>query len=276
MRRPVLPERPALESLYVRRAYGYIGTSQAGYVRLGETDSAFSLMQTGVLENYGDGAQFNTDGGIYNSIPTAAAPATFIYSDTSHLYATDKIVYLSPTIAGFSAGVGFEPNSDGLKEGTADCASAASEYGASSPAPACAPIASSPYTQCQLPSQHHRRRLMYSETIDGFATKANLGILNAAPVNYTAIAVSCWPNGYDDMTVYQAGAQTGFGGLTLGANVKWGPVEDGYGFVPKGGRDGSPTSSTPPMPLARILPARASSTARLAWLPGDQRTWPAP
>ncbi len=53
--------------------------------------------------------------------PPLPRPATFIYADTSHLYATDKIVYLSPTIDGFSMGVGFEPNSDGLKEGTGDC-----------------------------------------------------------------------------------------------------------------------------------------------------------
>ena len=35
-------------SLYVRRAYGYIGTPDYGYVRIGQTDGGFTLMQTGV------------------------------------------------------------------------------------------------------------------------------------------------------------------------------------------------------------------------------------
>ena len=60
------PPAPAAgtSSMYVKRAYGYIGTQQAGFVRLGQTDSAFTLLQTGVLEGFGDGAQWNIDGGI--------------------------------------------------------------------------------------------------------------------------------------------------------------------------------------------------------------------
>ena len=33
---------PAPKSIYVKRAYGYLGTPQAGFVRLGQTDSAFT------------------------------------------------------------------------------------------------------------------------------------------------------------------------------------------------------------------------------------------
>ncbi len=38
--------------------------------------------------------------------------------------------------------------------------------------------------------------------------------------------------------MYQLGAQTTFAGLTVGANIKGGQVEDGYGFTPKGARNG--------------------------------------
>ncbi len=184
--------------MYVKRAYGYIGTEQAGFVRLGQTDSAFTLLQTGVLEGFGDGAQWNIDGGIIQAMPTNAVPSTFVYADTSKLYATDKIVYLSPTIDGFSMGVGFEPNSNGLKQGTANCAAGAPLT--------TAPLSPRPTSATESATERRNTidaALMYAETVDGFATKANFGILNAAPVKYTG-ASDAAPYGLKTMTVYQA------------------------------------------------------------------------
>jgi hypothetical protein len=218
-------------SLYVKRAYGYIGTSQAGFVRLGQTDSAFTLLQTGVLEGYGDGAQFNSDGGLYNAMPSAAVPGTFVYADSSHLYSTDKVVYLSPTIAGFSAGVGFEPSSNGLKEGTANCATAAS----ASPtgAPLCGAIASFPGANASFRRNTIDAAVMYAGTFGDFATKANFGVLNAAPVNNSLLTTQA----FKGMTVYQGGVQTSYAGFTVGGNIKWGSVQDSYLFKPTGGRN---------------------------------------
>lgn len=222
-------------SLYVKRAYGYIGTPEAGFVRLGQTDSAFTLLQTGAIEGYGDGAQFNSDGGIFNAIPSNAEPGTFVYADSSHLYSTDKVVYLSPTVAGFSASVGFEPSSDGLKEGTGDCSTAAStSTGGSS---LCNDIASSPNTNANFRRNTIDAALLYAVTVNGFATKANLAILNAAPIANTQVPLATGANRFKGMTVYQAGAQTSFGGLTLGANVKWGSVVNSYGFKQEGARN---------------------------------------
>ena len=219
------------ESFYVKRAYGYIGAAQAGFVRLGQTDSAFSLMQSGVIEAFGDGQQFNADGAMFTSIPSAAEPTNFVYADTSGLYATDKIVYLSPTIAGFSMGVGFEPSNDGLKEGTADCTDAASTGGTGNSA--CNDIASSPFTNANFRRNTIDAAVMYVGTFGGFANKASVGILNSAPTEDTAVGAEK----FSGMTVYQAGAQTGFAGFTLGANVKWGSLKDSYDFKPVGARN---------------------------------------
>jgi hypothetical protein len=220
------------ESFYVKRAYGYIGAAQAGFVRFGQTDSAFSLLQTGVIEGYGDGSQFNSDGGIFNAIPSNAEPGNFIYADTSGLYATDKIVYLSPTIAGFSMGAGFEPSSDGLKEGTANCSNAASLGGAGNSA--CNDIASSPLSNATFRRNTIDAAVMYAGTFGGFANKASVGILNSAPIRDTALGSTQ----FRGMTVYQAGVQTSFAGFTLGGNVKGGSVEDAYAFKPAGARNG--------------------------------------
>jgi hypothetical protein len=215
------------ESIYVKRAYGYLGTSQAGYVRLGQTDSAFSLLQSGVVEGFGDGAQFNADGGIINAVPSNTVPGNFVFADQSKLYATDKIVYLSPKIANFSMGVGFEPSSNGLKEGTANCATAATT---------CSSVSSYSSSTVNYTARKNTidAALMYAANLHGFLTKASVGVLNAAPVNDTYPGVAQ----VKGMTVYQAGAQTTFAGLTVGANVKWGSVEDGYAFIAKGARNG--------------------------------------
>ncbi len=115
-------------SLYVRRAYGYIGTEDYGYVRYGQTDGAFTLLQTGVIEQFGDGAQFaSTDSTSLYVVPTKAIPGEFIYADQGALYTTDKVVLISPSyqepyLGGkLSAMASYEPNSNGLKEGYATC-----------------------------------------------------------------------------------------------------------------------------------------------------------
>ncbi len=222
-----------VDSLYVKRAYGYVGTVPAGFIRIGQGDSAFTLLQSGVIEAFGDGAQFNTDGGVASLLPTAATPANFIYADTSNLYATDKVVYISPDIAGFSFSGGYEPNSDAIKEGYGSCVIATST---------CADLSSSP-----VAGDIGKRRknavdamLAYSIKSDDVLVKASGGVLYAAPVDYDGkpgALGTATHFGYDNLEVYQAGIQATFAGLTVGGNAKGGAVEDGYAFKPRGARN---------------------------------------
>jgi predicted porin len=134
---------------------------------------------------------------------------------------------------GFSAVAGFEPNSNGLKEGyQADTAASSTS----------ANLSSSP-----VPGDIGSRRkntvdagIQYLNTINGFKIKAAGQILHGAPISYTGPAASLTAapyGGYDNLNVYQLGGQVTFAGLTLGANIKGGQVEDNYTFKPKGGRD---------------------------------------
>jgi hypothetical protein len=82
--------------------------------------------------------------------------------------------------------------------------------------------------------------VQYLDTVNGYKIKASADILHGAPIAYTgaAAALTAAPyGGYDSLNVYQLGGQVTFAGLTLGANIKCGQVEDGYAFKPKGGRD---------------------------------------
>ncbi len=113
-------------SLYFRRAYGYVGTPGAGFARFGQTDGAYTLLQSGVIEAFGDGAQWSAEGGPNQIFPSAAAPGQFIYADQGALYTTDKIVYLTPSFSGLSGSISYEPNSNGFQQGYANCSYAGS------------------------------------------------------------------------------------------------------------------------------------------------------
>lgn len=213
-------------NIYVRRAYGYIGTPDAGYARFGQTDGAFTLLQTGLVENFGDGAQWTSDGGAFTLLPNRT-PGNFIYADQGALYTTDKIVYLTPAFTdplggGLSGAVSFEPSSNGIKEGFA---SAASDLGNEDDS-----IAGSSSTRRKNTIDG---MVMYALKMDGFANKFSVGYLHSSPLGDIGA-----PQPYDDMGVFQVGGQTTFMGFTVGANLKSGQVEDGYAFKPKGGRDG--------------------------------------
>ena len=227
--------------IQLRRAYGYIGTIPGGFIRFGQGDGAFTLLQSGVIEAFGDGAQWNIDGGEASLLPTNATPGNLIYADQANLYSTDKVVYISPSIAGFSFAGSYEPNSNGFKEGYGACASAASENTAGT-ATTCADESSSPLT-----GDIGKRRknvvdamLQYTIKTNDVLIKASGGVLYGAPINYdgkpTAFGTATH-FGYDNLEVYQAGAQATFAGVTVGGNVKGGAVEDGYVFKPRGARD---------------------------------------
>lgn len=234
-------------SLYVRRAYGYLGTPDDGYVRFGQTDGAFTLLQTGVIEQFGDGAQFaSTDSTSLYVVPTKAIPGEFIYADQGALYTTDKVVLISPSLAEpylggkFSAMASYEPNSNGLKEGYATCSVAGAT---------CASISSigTGYTSTNAKERQNTFDVagQYALKAFGFNSKMSVGFLDGSPIRYTgSIAGANAAYNLDQLQVMQFGAQTTYKGLfidgdaiTLGANVKWGQTLDGYAPKPVGTRN---------------------------------------
>ena len=99
--------------LYFRRAWGYLGTNELGTIRVGSIDSASSLYMTGNFENFNDGG-WNGDAPGFIA---GNAQLTWPFADVGNLYTTNKIVYLSPQIFGFDAGVSFEPSTAALNGG---------------------------------------------------------------------------------------------------------------------------------------------------------------
>jgi len=232
-------------SLYVRRAYGYIGTPDYGYVRYGQTDGAFSLLQTGVIEQFGDGTQWASNDGSQYVVPSKARPGQFIYGDQGALYTTDKVVLISPSyqepyLGGkLSAMASYEPNGNGIKEGYATCTVAG---------PTCASISSTGTFNTTLATERQNTfdvAGQYALKAYGFNSKASVGFLDGNPIRYTgSIAGANAAYNLDKLQVVEAGLQTTYNDLflggdavTLGANIKWGQTLDGYAPKPKGTRD---------------------------------------
>lgn len=227
-----------VEALVVRRAYAYFGTKKAGIVRIGQGDGPWSLLQDGVIENFGDGNEWNSDGGIGSLVPGAAHP-TWLFADTSVLYTTLKVVYLSPDLAGFNFGVGFEPNSNGIKEGDATCVVASTT---------CAALAST-----SGGASNARRKntldamLQYTGLFSGVGVKVSGGYIMSSPIgNSTGVPfetiVSPQTGSRTPITEYKRmgiatiGGQVTYAGFILGANVKDGQVNNGYTFLAPGQR----------------------------------------
>jgi hypothetical protein len=226
-------------SLTVRRAYAYMGTKEAGIVRIGQGDGPWTLMQDGVFENFGDGNQWNSDGGIGSIVPSAAHP-TWLFSDTGALYTSLKIVYLTPTFAGFNAGIGFEPNSNGIKEGLAACTVAQST---------CAALASAPGGAGNARRKNTLDAMVqYTGEFSGVGVKVSAGYIKASPIGNssgTSLETIVSPEtgaithetGYKGLGIATVGGQISYAGFMVGANAKDGQVNNGYTFLLPGQRN---------------------------------------
>jgi hypothetical protein len=227
-----------VESLVIRRAYAYVGTKEAGYVRFGQTDGTWDLLTTGEYYNYGDGNEFNSDGGVGAATPGNAEPKG-LFSVSGALYTTNKIVYLSPDIAGFQVGFDFEPNSNGFKEGET----------CGLPGVNCATLASAPGGA----GNARRKNTLgaaaeYTGKAGALGYKVSAAYLMASPIGNSsgsALETIVSPQTgartpetiYKGLRVDQFSAQVTYGGFLLGANFKSGQVNNGYTFILPGQRD---------------------------------------
>lgn len=159
---------------YTRRAFGYIGMPQYGYLRFGQGDGPLSLFTgNGITtgEAYSTGAW---DGDVPGLFQGGLAP-TWMFYDVGNEYVSNKIAYVSPNFMGFQGGISFAPNST---------AGAASNSCGTATAGACANQSSS-----TLPSDWARPRniieaaVRWQGNLGPVAVDSMLGIANSAVVN---------------------------------------------------------------------------------------------
>lgn len=232
---PIYQADQARGSLYVARDWGYLGTADLGVLRFGTLDNASSLFLTGVLENFNDGG-WNGDVRYGLAQP---AQLSWPFPDDPDVFGTTKIVYLSPSYAGFDFGVGWEPNTGGVSINDGNCAAPGVntlQGNDFSNLPGCDRLAST-----LDPLQSGRRRntydvvLRYRHAFDnGVGVAATVGYAGGGHVAYAGPAyVGGFPLfgappqytravTYHGLSVADFGLAATYAGVQIGANAEFG------------------------------------------------------
>jgi Gram-negative porin len=213
------------ETLYWRRAYGYIGTAQLGTLRFGMGDGTMDIFQTGTFEGFNDGAW---NGDVPGFVASSTEPV-YPFSDVGAYYTADRVVYLSPSFAGFQFGLDFTPNTNNLWN--ANCS------GSPSTDSECNSLSASPLT-----SNNARWRNAigaggsYTGTFGPVGVALGGGYIASDTVNYDGgpAPVGTTYNGY---SFGQFGGTFSFAGFSVGGNIGYGRMGGDYALQPKGGQD---------------------------------------
>ncbi len=224
---------PTRGELYYRRETIYLGTDQAGFVRVGSTDQPTSLFITGTFENFDDGG-WNSN--VYNAYPTTSgSQPTYPFPDVSALYTPNKIVYLSPKFANLvDFGVSFAPDSGNVSPGIGNCPYANTSTSG----------AGCDTTQSTSVGAETKRNRNILDAVVRFRTATGpvgiattLGGIYAGHVEYNGTLPTTEQALYNNLAVFDWGGQVTFGGLAVGGHVDYGQFNTGWTPQPQGGRD---------------------------------------
>jgi len=101
------------ETIFVRRAFVYMGTDKIGIVRIGQSDGVIGLFDNGSFSSQTwEGGVGGFNGGMMQAETTQAAVAIpFAWlAQAGAEYSNSKIVYLTPQFFGFDFGVQYSPS----------------------------------------------------------------------------------------------------------------------------------------------------------------------
>jgi predicted porin len=199
-------ESGSSETLFVHQAYGYFGLPKLGQVSFGQENGPVTLFETGTFEGFNDGGWW---GDLPAIVPGNAEPV-YPFVDNSGLnQETNKIVYLSPTIAGFQFAVGFEPNHTAENYVPAQT---------TSPTPISGGM---PRNLIDVGGQ-------YTQTFGPVGVQIGADYINAGQVAGTAgPAVT----GYKNLSMLTGGATVTIAGVTVGGNVAYGAFNQVSGYT---------------------------------------------
>jgi outer membrane protein OmpU len=198
------------ETLFVFQAYGYLSLPKFGQISFGQENGPSTIFETGTFEGFNDGGW---NGDIEGMIPTAANPVyPYPDSDPANDQATDKIVYLSPTMAGFQFGIGFTPNQ-----------TAENTFGTNPIVSSATPIVGG------LPRNLLDVGGQYTKTFGPVGVQIGVDYSTAGQVAINSTEPTTIPTHYHDLNMLGAGATITVAGLTFGGSTYYGSynVTDG-------------------------------------------------
>jgi hypothetical protein len=109
----------SLETVFVRRAFTYLASDQAGLVRFGQTDGVIGLFDNCIFTSAcWDAGIGNFNGGPNQGFGVQGAAVPFVWlAQAGAEYDNNKVVYLSPQFFGFDFGVQYAPNMGNTDQG---------------------------------------------------------------------------------------------------------------------------------------------------------------
>lgn len=207
----------AQQTFYIRRAYGYVGTDQLGTVRFGQIDGPLGLMQVGTMQGFGDGG---VNGDVPDFVPSFYA-WQFPFS-VGNEYAQNKLVYLSPSFAGFDFGISFAPSTAAL------LGSVTSASVGRGPTTSAFPGDSRPRNIIELNAR-------YRGTFSGVGIAANVGYLNSGRINDGTGGFGSPKT--EGLSVIDAGLQGSYMGVSVGGHMATGRFNGQMNLTAKGEKD---------------------------------------
>jgi outer membrane protein OmpU len=202
------------ETLFVHQAFGYFGLPKLGQISFGQENGPVVLFETGTFEGFNDGGWW---GDLPAIVPTNAEPIYPFVDNSGLSQETNKIVYLSPTIAGLQFAVGFEPNHTG--ENYTD-----------------APTSTTGVIEGGMPRNLIDVGGQYTQTFGPVGIQLGADYIGAGQVAYTGSTPTL---GYKNLNMFSGGATATIAGVTFGGNVVYGAFNQvsGYNFAlePDGG-----------------------------------------
>lgn len=202
-------------TLFVNRAWGFVGTDKIGQLRFGTVDGVASIMRTGTFENeIADGGWNGWAPGMTKGVN----PYRFSVGG-GYEYSSQKITYLSPTWSGFQVGFSFAPSSASNQSGDGNATGAGGSTRQSASA---------------LASDLGRVRNLfevaarYTGTFGGFGTQLHAGYIGSQAIrNVGGLGVNggLTPRG---LSVVTAGATVSYMGFIAGGYMNTGTVNNNF------------------------------------------------
>jgi hypothetical protein len=217
------------ETLYVRRAFGYVANPSAGILRFGQADGPFGIFDNGVTTFQG----FD-DGGWNGDLPGAGYPGnagpTFPFlSQQGAEYGSSKLVYLSPQLAGFDFGLSWAPNNSALQD--SNCGTASSGCFNLTSSSAAGNTDGTRYVNA------YEAALRMQETFGPAGILAYGGYMGSGSVSYQGpgtVGGVTVPT-YKGLSLGMGGVAVTVGPITVGGNVQAGAYDGAGALQPKGG-----------------------------------------
>jgi hypothetical protein len=242
------------QTVFVRKEFAYLASDKAGLVRVGGGEGIISMMDPCIFSSQCWDAGMGTlnGGGPNSTAPQGAMGIPWVFSSQSGAeYATDKILYLSPQVYGFDAGVNYVP-SRGNVFGDAAGANPLQNAVCNQAGPECLTVSSGNDATRWINMVGAALRYQHTFGAIDFKTYglwegSGRETLTTQDYETPAQARAAFANGgptginatqflrYDDMSFFQTGVAVTMANFTLAADYMGGDVNGQLSLNPSGG-----------------------------------------